>query len=139
MPGDIAAGALEGYGALVSAAAEACRIACEPVVGPVLVQGARHRGRLRRARARAGRHVTRACACMCARREGIEPGPRMDGHFRGWVEEKTRVALGIAPDPSSAWNNNGGGKFTFKPTGGESAKDHARKMLHKNPNSYFYR
>lgn len=67
------------------------------------------------------------------------------GAFSGWVEDKIKSKIGIANDKESAWEQNGGGKFTFKtPTGvarlkGESAKETARKMLFKNPNSYFYR
>lgn len=65
----------------------------------------------------------------------------MSGHFRGWVEPKTRAELGIADDAASAWEQNGGGSGAAdrKPSKGESAKEFARRMLLKNPNAFFYR
>jgi len=73
---------------------------------------------------------------------GVVPEIELDGHYRGWVEETTRVRLGIECSAADAWDANGGGKFRFgKSVGGgrSSAKESARKMLHKNPNQYFYR
>ena len=72
-------------------------------------------------------------------RNGIEPGPLMDGHFSGWVSDKAREELGIAASAAEAWEQNGGGKFDRKVPKGETAKEFARKMMRKNPNAYFYR
>ena len=69
---------------------------------------------------------------------GIEPGPKMTS-FNGWVEESVRIELGIAANSNAAWEQNGGGKFDRRPAKGEQARDHARRMLYKNPNAYFYR
>lgn len=78
--------------------------------------------------------------------KGIKPEFIQEhGSFIGWVEEDLRKKVGIASDRESAWESNGGGTFSFKtPTGvnilkSQSAKETARKMLFKNPNSYFYR
>ncbi|KAK3271210.1 hypothetical protein CYMTET_20430 [Cymbomonas tetramitiformis] len=71
--------------------------------------------------------------------KGVEPGPWVDGHFNGWVEDGVRVRCGIAASKSAAWDQNGGGQFSRKLPAGVTAKDMARKMLHKNPNQYFYR
>ncbi|KAK4522798.1 hypothetical protein GAYE_PCTG30G0688 [Galdieria yellowstonensis] len=83
----------------------------------------------------------------------IEPGPWVQGHYHGWVNEEVRQSLGIAASASEAWESNGGGKFSYRnPDGiskgkstkkgnktGSSAKEWARKMMYKNPNAYFYR
>lgn len=78
-------------------------------------------------------HLT--CDEYCERL-GIEPGPKMTS-FTGWVEESVRERLGIASSANEAWERNGGGKWS-RPAKGQ-AKDHAKKMLYKNPNAYFYR
>ncbi len=44
----------------------------------------------------------------------FEPAFESDGKFYGWVEEETCARYGIEADPDSAWEKNGGGKFTFK-------------------------
>lgn len=41
---------------------------------------------------------------------------KSDGRYRGWVKEEICIRYGIAGDPDKAWNENGGGKFTFKIT-----------------------
>ncbi|EME32090.1 hypothetical protein Gasu2_10750 [Galdieria sulphuraria] len=83
----------------------------------------------------------------------IQPGPWVDGHYRGWVNEDVRQSLGIASSASEAWESNGGGKFSYRNPYGHmdtksikkdtktrsSAKEWARKMIYKNPNAYFYR
>eukprot|EP00871_Galdieria_phlegrea_P004384 jgi/Galph1/4947/GphlegSOOS_G3610.1 len=87
------------------------------------------------------------------RLQQITPGPWVDGHYYGWVNEEVRVALGIASSASEAWESNGGGAFSYKNPYGNfgdksgkktsthrsSAKEWARKMMFKNPNAYFYR
>ena len=85
------------------------------------------------------KHLT--CLEWCELRGVKEPGPLVSGHFRGWVEPKTRAELGIADDAASAWEQNGGGSGAAdrKPSKGESAKEFARRMLLKNPNAFFYR
>ncbi|KAF7727790.1 hypothetical protein EC973_007021 [Apophysomyces ossiformis] len=73
---------------------------------------------------------------------------RTDGNFRGWINpeliEKHQFALSAA----EAWEQNGGGKFSYKDpsgtgkkkTGGRSsAKVISQAMFKKNPNMYFYR
>lgn len=75
----------------------------------------------------------------------FEPQVKTTGHFEGWVKEEVRLRLGIAPSAEEAWENNGGGTFSFKtPTGKKgsgstNALEIARKSLLKNPNAYFYR
>ncbi|GJQ13671.1 hypothetical protein GpartN1_g5462.t1 [Galdieria partita] len=83
----------------------------------------------------------------------IQPGPWVDGHYRGWVNEEVRRSLGIATSASEAWESNGGGRFSYRNPCGHmdtkstkkgtktrsSAKEWARKMIYKNPNAYFYR
>jgi len=81
-------------------------------------------------------HLT--CDEYCAM-HGLEPGPKMVGGFRGWVEETERIRLGIAENANKAWELNGGGSGDRRPGKGEQARDHARRMLYKNPNAYFYR
>ena len=87
-------------------------------------------------------HLT--CEEWCAK-EGITPGPKMTGHFTGWVSDEARDALGLAASAEEAWNSNhadlGGGvvKTAFRTPKGESAKEFARKMMKKNPNAFFYR
>ena len=81
-------------------------------------------------------HLT--CDEYCERL-GIELGPKMSGGFRGWVEESVRETLGIAASANEAWERNGGGKSDRRPGKGEAARDHAKRMLYKNPNAYFYR
>lgn len=81
-------------------------------------------------------HLT--CDEYCAM-HGLEPGPKMVGGFHGWVEETERIRLGIAENANKAWELNGGGSGDRRPGKGEQARDHARRMLYKNPNAYFYR
>ena len=80
------------------------------------------------------------CEEWC-QKANLPPGPKMDGSFKGWVEEETRIELGIAESADEAWMLNGGGTFKEcgKPKKGESAKEFARKSMLKNPNAYFYR
>jgi len=81
-------------------------------------------------------HLT--CDEYCAMYE-LTPGPMMTGSFGGWVEESVRVRCGIAASANDAWESNGGGSKDRKPAKGEQARDHAKRMLRKNPNAYFYR
>ena len=55
-------------------------------------------------------------------KNGIVPGPLMDGHFKGWVKEATCVRLGMARNSADAWEANGGGSFSRKLPPGVSAK-----------------
>ncbi|QDZ20145.1 Myb-like domain-containing protein [Chloropicon primus] len=82
---------------------------------------------------------------------GMEVDPiRSDGHFTGWVNEEVCERYGIAGDPDRAWNENGGGQFSFKikksdiPShlrgrGWSDARAFSSTLLLKNPNAYFYR
>lgn len=46
---------------------------------------------------------------------GMDATPvRSEGFFTGWVNDEVRARYGIADDPDKAWNENGGGQFTFK-------------------------
>lgn len=78
------------------------------------------------------------------------PGFEVDGRFHGWVNPAVCEQYGIANDADSAWELNGGGKFTFKidrkaipahlkAKGWSDARAFAATQLRKNPNSYFYR
>jgi len=80
----------------------------------------------------------------------LEPAFESDGKFYGWVEEETCLRYGIAGDPDTAWNKNGGGKFTFKikksdipshlrSRGWSDARAFSATQMKKNPNAYFYR
>ena len=84
-------------------------------------------------------HLT--CEEWCEQRLKKTPGPKMDGHFRGWVEPNLVKSLGLASSAGEAWEANGGGSFAkaAKAGKGENAKEFARKMIRKNPNCYFYR
>eukprot|EP00242_Pyramimonas_sp_CCMP2087_P006199 CAMPEP_0198201826 /NCGR_PEP_ID=MMETSP1445-20131203/4857_1 /TAXON_ID=36898 /ORGANISM="Pyramimonas sp., Strain CCMP2087" /LENGTH=496 /DNA_ID=CAMNT_0043872459 /DNA_START=151 /DNA_END=1641 /DNA_ORIENTATION=- len=70
---------------------------------------------------------------------GIVPGPWMEGHYRGWVKAEVRQRMGLAASSKEAWDSNGGGAFSRKPPPGMSVKEHARRLMHKNPNGFFYR
>jgi hypothetical protein len=74
---------------------------------------------------------------------GITPRVVTDGHFYSWVNPKYVELYGLASNAKDAWNSNGGGKFTYATpdgfSGGSKAKETARRMFRKNPNSYFYR
>ncbi|KAJ1956939.1 hypothetical protein GGI12_005173 [Dipsacomyces acuminosporus] len=86
-------------------------------------------------------------------RDILEKAIRVDGHYRGWVEEGVMARLGIRPNATEAWESEGGGKFSFKdplgtgskiskrsvPGGQSVAKFVSSKLLKKNPNAYFYR
>ena len=62
----------------------------------------------------------------------LEPASESDGKFYGWVEEETCLRYGIAGDPDTAWNKNGGGKFTFKikKVSEVTGQDNQRAFLH---------
>ncbi|KAG1474648.1 hypothetical protein G6F56_000229 [Rhizopus delemar] len=74
---------------------------------------------------------------------------RVDGHFSSWVNPIIIQKHGIEASASEAWENNGGGKFSYADTTGSgkrrkkgmvsNAKADALKMFKKNPNQYFYR
>lgn len=43
---------------------------------------------------------------------------RVDGHFRGWVNPVIMEKYGLAPSATEAWENNGGGTYSYAdPTG----------------------
>ena len=74
---------------------------------------------------------------------GTSPRVIVDGHFRSWVNPEYVATYGLASNAKEAWDSNGGGKFTYATpdgfSGGSKAKETARRMFRKNPNSYFYR
>ena len=61
----------------------------------------------------------------------------MDGRFRGWVAERACDALGIARTAEAHWSTNAGAET--RPSGKESAKAFALRMMRVNPNAFFYR
>ncbi|KAJ1661597.1 hypothetical protein GGF38_003545 [Coemansia sp. RSA 25] len=85
--------------------------------------------------------------------EVISQAIKVEGHYRGWVEQGVMERLGIQGNATEAWESEGGGKFSFKdplgtgkklskksvPTGQSVAKFVASKLLKKNPNAFFYR
>ena len=80
---------------------------------------------------------TKSCEEGCSV-AGLEKGPKMDGHFRGWVSESAREALGIHKTAEKHWAENSGAPTKY-PYGKESAKAFAMRMMRVNPNAYFYR
>lgn len=75
---------------------------------------------------------------------------RVDGEYRGWVSQRVADAYDIPGDAQLAWEQGGGGKFTFKidksavpaalkARGWSDAKAFSATQLRKNPNAYFYR
>ncbi|KAI8327069.1 hypothetical protein EDC96DRAFT_532933 [Choanephora cucurbitarum] len=73
---------------------------------------------------------------------------RVDGHFKGWVNPEIMEKYGLASSATEAWEENGGGTYSYAdPTGSgkkrkkgpSNAKAEALKMFKKNPNQYFYR
>jgi len=79
---------------------------------------------------------TRSCEEWCDF-ASLEKGPKMDGHFRGWVSESACEALGIHKTAEKHWAENSGAPT--RPVGKESAKAFAMRMMRVNPNAYFYR
>ena len=79
---------------------------------------------------------TRSCEEWCDV-AGLERGPKMDGHFRGWVAESACDALGIRKTAEAHWAENASAET--RPAGKESAKAFALRMMRVNPNAYFYR
>ena len=79
---------------------------------------------------------TKSCEEWCSV-AGLEKGPKMDGHFRGWVSESACEALGIHKTAEKHWAENAGAPT--RPEGKESAKAFAMRMMRVNPNAYFYR
>eukprot|EP00924_Labyrinthula_sp_SR-Ha-C_P000976 snap_masked-scaffold_7-processed-gene-9.20-mRNA-1 protein AED:1.00 eAED:1.00 QI:0/-1/0/0/-1/1/1/0/399 len=63
------------------------------------------------------------------------------GEFTGWVEESTRKACKIAGDKATAWETTEVylADVERRQKERDYAKEKARRMLQKNPNSYFYR
>jgi hypothetical protein len=61
----------------------------------------------------------------------------MDGRFRGWVAERACDALGIARTAEAHWSTHAGAET--RPSGKESAKAFALRMMRVNPNAFFYR
>ncbi|KAK9808530.1 hypothetical protein WJX73_005273 [Symbiochloris irregularis] len=75
---------------------------------------------------------------------------RSDGHFHGWVCPEICARYGVAGNAAEAWEQNGGGKFTFKidrsaipaslkSRGWSDARAFSSTQLQKNPNTFFYR
>lgn len=73
-----------------------------------------------------------------------------DGTYKGWVKEEVCVRYGVAGDPDKAWEENGGGAFSFKISkadvpqhlkarGWSDARAFSSTQMLKNPNAYFYR
>ena len=79
---------------------------------------------------------TRSCEAWCDA-AGLAKGPKMDGRFRGWVAERACDALGIARTAEAHWSTNAGAET--RPSGKESAKAFALRMMRVNPNAFFYR
>jgi len=79
---------------------------------------------------------TRSCEAWCDA-AGLARGPKMDGRFRGWVAERACDALGIARTAEAHWSTNAGAET--RPSGKESAKAFALRMMRVNPNAFFYR
>ncbi|KAF9915278.1 hypothetical protein BX616_006523 [Lobosporangium transversale] len=81
---------------------------------------------------------------------------RVDGHYKGWLNEGVMKRYGFEKSAQEAWEANGGGAFSFKDlqglgdsTGGAKSKSSkkpkhdakmvAKAMFKKNPNAFFYR
>lgn len=75
---------------------------------------------------------------------------KVDGEYRGWVSQRVAETYGIPGDAQLAWEQGGGGKFSYKNDksalpaalkvrGWSDAKAFAATQLRKNPNAYFYR
>ena len=114
------------------------RLAAEnPAEYGFLVNDARSKKERKEARllADADGHL-RSCEAWCDA-AGLAKGPKMDGRFRGWVAERACDALGIARTAEEHWANNAGAET--RPSGKESAKAFALRMMRVNPNAYFYR
>ena len=77
-----------------------------------------------------------SCEAWCDA-AGLARGPKMDGRFHGWVAERACDALGIARTAEEHWATNAGAET--RPSGKESAKDFALRVMRVNPNAYFYR
>jgi len=77
----------------------------------------------------------------------------VNGHFNGWINPELIEKYHFEKSAKEAWDNNGGGKYSYKNPLGEfkevtksvkprnwsSAKFTASKLFQKNPNAYFYR
>lgn len=86
------------------------------------------------------------------RKDG-DPEPFVVQPYSGWVSEEVQREYNLAGDAESAWEQNGGGKFSFRdPTGGTAQaaavaqqrgwskiRTLSSTMLYKNPNAFFYR
>ncbi|KAK9828638.1 hypothetical protein WJX72_001241 [[Myrmecia] bisecta] len=77
-------------------------------------------------------------------------GFQVDGHYHGWVNPAICEKYALAANSEQAWEQNGGGKFTFKidksaipaslkSKGWSDARAFSATQLQKNPNTYFYR
>jgi len=80
----------------------------------------------------------RTCESWCEF-TGKEKGPKMDGHFTGWVEARSCDVLGISKSAEEHWGMHSGNAIERKPKSKESAKDFSFRMMRTNPNAYFYR
>ncbi|KAL4438240.1 hypothetical protein ABPG77_010601 [Micractinium sp. CCAP 211/92] len=82
--------------------------------------------------------------------QDISGAVHTDGCYRGWVSPAVCERYGIPPDAGAAWEEGGGGKFSFKidkkaipaglkGRGWSDARAFSHTQLLKNPNAYFYR
>ena len=79
-------------------------------------------------------HLT--CDAWCEREGGITPGPKMTGHYEGWVSDAARSAWGSPRLAAERGNKTAAGDSGVNPPG-ESAKEFARRMMKKNPERVF--
>ena len=113
------------------------RLAAEnPAEYGFLVADAKDASRKKETRLLADAEHTRSCEAWCDA-AGLARGPKMDGRFRGWVAERACDALGIARTAEAHWSTHAGAET--RPSGKESAKAFALRMMRVNPNAFFYR
>src|SRR5690554_3461358 len=88
-------------------------------------------------------------------KETREKAIRVDGQYKGWLNEEIMAKYGFEKSAQDAWEANGGGTFSFRdPLGNGSssvssskssrrpkhdAKMVAKALFKKNPNAFFYR
>eukprot|EP00123_Amoebidium_parasiticum_P021104 comp6161_c0_seq1/m.1989 comp6161_c0_seq1/g.1989 ORF comp6161_c0_seq1/g.1989 comp6161_c0_seq1/m.1989 type:complete len:363 (-) comp6161_c0_seq1:642-1730(-) len=77
---------------------------------------------------------------------------KVDGRYHGWVNPDLVAKYGLEGNAADAWEKNGGGTYSHnnplgnmsvpigpKPAGWSAIRHLSSKLLHKNPNAYFYR
>ncbi|KAF9187658.1 hypothetical protein BGZ50_001806 [Haplosporangium sp. Z 11] len=88
-------------------------------------------------------------------KETREKAIRVDGQYKGWLNEEVMAKYGFEKSAQDAWEANGGGTFSFRDPLGEGsssvssskssrrpkhdAKMVAKALFKKNPNAFFYR